>query len=53
MTKLNRHQRLALEVVARHPGRSDGLPKNGTSWSLYRTRQEKHRLDRKTRRRTV
>lgn len=39
---LNRKIRRKLEVLSKNPGRSDGLPKNGVSWALYRTRLTKY-----------
>jgi hypothetical protein len=41
-TRLNRKRRRTLDVLNRHPMRTDGLPKNGVSWALYRTRLEKY-----------
>jgi hypothetical protein len=39
---MNRKTRRTLAVLSAKPGRTDGLPKNGVSWALYRTRLEKY-----------
>jgi hypothetical protein len=39
---VNRKEKRAEAVLAKHPMRTDGLPKNGYSWAQYRTRKKKY-----------